>query len=106
MDPAKKHDLEWHSDRVAGRRVGISINLTEKFEGSAFQIRKVGQKKVHKEIRNGSLGSMLIFSIDQSLEHQLTPLEGSGVKIAIAGWFMDNQDFSFDTLYQGLKTES
>jgi hypothetical protein len=103
MDPAKKHELGWHNDNVGNRRIGISINLNEDFGGSAFQIREKGQASVRTEIRNGTLGSMLVFSIDSKLEHCLTPLEGSGIKMAVAGWFLANEEFSIEKIYDGLK---
>lgn len=103
MDPAKKHELGWHNDNVGNRRIGVSINLNEDFGGSAFQIREKGQTSVHAEIRNGTLGSMLVFSIDSKLEHCLTPLEGPGIKIAVAGWFLANEEFSIEKIYDGLK---
>lgn len=103
MDPAKKHELDWHNDNVGNRRIGVSICLNENFGGSAFQIREKGQALAHTEIRNASLGSMLVFSIDSKLEHCLTPLEGSGIKIAVAGWFLADEEFSIEKIYDGLK---
>jgi hypothetical protein len=71
-----------------GRVVAVSINLsTGVYGGGVLRIRKVGSQQILSEAHNTGFGDALIFRVDPSLEHRITPVEGDVPKTAMAGWF-------------------
>jgi len=78
----------WHNDLVAGRLVGMSVNLgTEPFDGGRFELRE--GKNVICRVANTGPGSAILFRLREDLHHQVTAVQGTVPKTAFAGWFID-----------------
>jgi hypothetical protein len=94
--PNSSHHLDWHDDmQVSNRILGVSINLSiEKYSGGRFQIRKKNDSHLLKEIECGNLGDTHIFKISSLLEHRVTKTEGVYPRIAAAGWFNSETEYS------------
>jgi hypothetical protein len=87
MLPAAGHRQDWHDDLVDGRLVALSVNLaTSDYEGGVLEIRDRGAHGAIAQIPNTGKGDAVLFKLDASLEHRVTPVTG-GVKTAFAGWF-------------------
>ena len=102
--PNSSHHLDWHDDKqVANRLLGVSINLsTDKYEGGKFQIRKKNSSFLLKEIGCGNLGDTHIFDISDFIEHRVTKTQGLFPRIAAAGWFNSENEFS-ETIKKNIK---
>lgn len=91
--PGSHHD-SWHADTMAGREVGMSLNLgTTAFEGGAFEIRDENTQVLRGAIANTGQGDAILFSIAEGLEHRMAPLGGSHHKTAFAGWFGRDRNY-------------
>jgi len=90
--PGEGHYVDWHNDIHATekRLLAISINLSPTpFEGGELVIREAKTNKVVFEYANSGLGDAVIFQVDRSLEHRVSPLRGNNARTAFAGWFFD-----------------
>ena len=91
MDPAREHCLSWHNDLQSHRKVGMSVNLSDRiYRGGILQIREWKSRRIISEFANGGRGDALLFRIAPELEHRLTGLEGAVVKTAFSGWFQSS----------------
>ena len=82
------HYDRWHSDMSYGRRIGMSVNLTEgEFQGGAFELRRVDAESAEWSIANTGPGDAILFRIDDNLRHRVTAVVGPVPRIAYAGWF-------------------
>jgi hypothetical protein len=89
--------IDWHSDAVETRTVGISINLsTEQYSGGVLQIRNP-DGAVAAEIGRADPGDAFLFRIDHDWQHRLTPVE-SGSRTVGVGWFRTAPDWREDAL--------
>lgn len=87
MLPAAGHRQAWHDDLVDGRLVTLSVNLTSSnYEGGLLEIRDRRTRRSIAQIANPGQGDAVLFELDASLEHRVTPVTG-GAKTAFAGWF-------------------
>lgn len=94
MLPNQNHYLAWHNDMLQDRLVAVSINLSSKsFEGGILQIREEKSGEIVSEISNKEFGQGVLFRISPKLEHRLTQLEGTAVRITYAGWFRSKPDY-------------
>jgi 2-oxoglutarate-Fe(II)-dependent oxygenase superfamily protein len=94
MVPGAGHYDSWHTDTIGDRMVGMSLNLSpEVYAGGLFQLRERASKAIVTEAPNTGEGDAIIFRIADTLEHQVTPIEGSVAKTAFAGWFVSKPDF-------------
>jgi hypothetical protein len=102
--PNSFHHLDWHDDmQIANRLLGVSVNLSmDRYEGGYFQIRKKNTSFLLKEVGCGNLGDTHIFNISNFLEHRVTKTEGLYPRIAAAGWFNAESEFS-ETIKKGNK---
>lgn len=89
MDPAHPHRFPWHSDRSAGRRVGLSLNLsTQAFQGGVFEQRRKWERTSEVQLRPTSLGDLHLFDVhDPTLVHRITSVTGTHPRVFFAGWF-------------------
>jgi hypothetical protein len=81
-------ELLWHDDFLEreGRRLALVLNLsTQPFDGGEFALRRKGQATIF-EHKYTTLGSALIFEVNQSLEHRVQPLTSGGPRRVFAGW--------------------
>jgi hypothetical protein len=87
MLPAAGHRQDWHDDLVDGRLVALSVNLaTSNYAGGVLEIRDRRTRRAIAQIPNTGKGDAVLFKLDASLEHRVTPVT-AGVKTAFAGWF-------------------
>jgi hypothetical protein len=87
MLPEAGHRQEWHDDLVDGRLVTLSVNLsTSNYDGGVLEIRDRRTRLPVARIPNTGKGDAVLFKLDSSLEHRVTPVT-AGVKTAFAGWF-------------------
>jgi 2OG-Fe(II) oxygenase superfamily len=94
MVPRTGHYDSWHTDSVAHRMIGLSVNLsTERYAGGVFQLRERGSETVLMEAPNTGAGDAILFRIADNIEHRVTPVEGTAPKTAFAGWFVSEPDF-------------
>ena len=83
-----RHFDTWHNDLAGGRLAAMSLNLSrEVFQGGVLQIRNWDTGVNVHEIANTGLGDAVLFRIDESLKHRITPLEGTAVRTIFAGFF-------------------
>ena len=81
------HQQTWHDDLIDGRRVTLSVNVgAARHEGGVLEIRERETGRRIARVPNPSRGEGVLFKLDPSLEHRVTPVT-SGVKTAFAGWF-------------------
>jgi hypothetical protein len=94
LSAERDHHDSWHADLHSGHDVGMSVNLgREPFEGGIFEIRRAGDARVLDAIANVGAGDAILFSIDDELEHRVTPMRGPVAKTAFAGWFGAGRDY-------------
>ena len=86
MTEGSGHHQAWHDDLVDGRRVTLSVNLGPGYRGGELQLRRRGAARPFAEVPNTRLGDAVLFRLDESIEHRVTPV-AAGVKTAFAGWF-------------------
>ena len=87
QDPGDGNHDEWHGDVDGNRLVGLSINVGEKFDGSAIELRDhATQTPVHRAT-NAEPGSALLFRISPDLQHRVAALEGGASRTVLTGWF-------------------
>jgi 2OG-Fe(II) oxygenase superfamily len=93
--PTTGHESGWHTDLVHGRMLTMSINLSSgMFEGGLLQIRDANTGRVFTEVANTGPGDAVLFRIDPSLQHRVTPLVGAVPRTAYAGWFLQEPQFA------------
>ena len=87
--PSPEYYQRWHTDVAAdGRMVAVTINLsTEVYQGGVLQLRDAATEQLLCQADNTGPGDAIIFRIDPSLQHRITPVEGDYPKTAMAGWF-------------------
>lgn len=83
----------WHSDVIQNRMIGMSVNLGPPYEGGVFQLREAASKRQLCELPNVRPGDAILFRIDPTLEHWITPMAGHTPKTAFAGWFRSEPEF-------------
>lgn len=87
------HFDQWHSDTVDERRIGISINMTDRlFDGGVFELRHADADVPHWSIANTGPGDAFLFRIGDDLLHRVTPVVGPVPRVAYAGWFQGRGD--------------
>lgn len=81
--------LDWHDDRVEGRRLAITIDLsTQAFEGGTFEMRRKSSGEVVFAHTPSRFGSALIFQVRSDLEHRVLPVTAGGPRTTFSGWFL------------------
>lgn len=85
-DSGQRHD--WHDDVGEGRRLGLSVNLSEhEFTGGNLQVRERASGAVIADVRNTGPGDAVIFRLGRDVQHQVLPVTGQHPRVALAGWF-------------------
>ena len=94
MNSSGGHYDSWHDDCIEHRVVTMSVNLSaQPFEGGALQLKHPHSKEILQEIRNTGLGDALLFRISPDLVHRVQGVMGDYPKLALAGWFIEGEDF-------------
>ncbi|GMV22621.1 MAG: hypothetical protein AMXMBFR57_25700 [Acidimicrobiia bacterium] len=90
-DSGQRHD--WHDDVGEGRRLGLSINLSETtFDGGNLQVRDRESGRLTADIRNTGAGDAAVFRLGTRLQHQVLPVTGAQGRVVVAGWFRAETD--------------
>jgi hypothetical protein len=78
----------WHSDAVKHRILAMSINLSGGiYSGGILQIRERQSQRIVYEVANIGIGDAILFAIAPTLQHRVSPIEGTVARTAFAGWF-------------------
>lgn len=103
-----EHSFAWHDDladdegRVDGRMATLSINLSEEtFCGGQLQVRDSRSKEVIFRAPPLEWGDGLFFRVAESVEHCVTPVEGTNPKTAFVGWFQQRPEIFTELHGQG-----
>lgn len=92
--PGAKNILEWHSDLNGTRLFALTINLnSEPYQGGLLSIRETKTKRMLCQVTNSGFGDAILFRIDERLEHNVSDVEGTVAKIALAGWFESEPEY-------------
>lgn len=84
--PRPGDELIWHDDlHEQDRRLAITINLGNSFEGGVFELRKKKGEMLLRH-RHTLAGSALIFEVNPRLEHRVLPLLSGGPRRVYTGW--------------------
>jgi hypothetical protein len=94
MNSSEGHYDSWHDDCIERRVATMSVNLSpQPFQGGALQMKHLRSEKILQEIHNTGLGDALLFRISPGLLHRVQGVMGDHPKIALAGWFIEGEDF-------------
>ena len=84
--PRSGDELIWHDDlHERDRRLAITINLGNAFEGGVFELRRKKGEMLMQH-RYTTAGSALIFDVNPRLEHRVLPLLSGGPRRVYTGW--------------------
>jgi hypothetical protein len=90
LTPHTEQGHDWHSDYAHHRRLGVSVNLSERvFAGGVLQLRDDRTKAMLGEISNTGDGDCVIFRLGDDIEHRVLAVIGDVPRQAYAGWFHD-----------------
>ncbi len=67
------------------RKISMSVQLNEDYEGGEFQIARCRLGKLEKDTLSKSLGSIILFP--STLEHRVAPIT-SGIRFSLVAWFL------------------
>ncbi len=67
------------------RKISLSIQLNEDYEGGEFQIARCRQGEIEIDTLEKSTGSLIIFP--SALEHRVAPVT-SGIRYSLVAWFL------------------
>ena len=91
--PDGNHFGSWHDDGNPAKLYGLSINLSPRpVEGGAFHIRRRKTGEVLRTVSETRFGDAHLFRIHRSLEHKVSPVQGTEPRCAYAGWFRGGVD--------------
>ena len=83
-----EHYYDWHNDLTEGRRIGLSVNLSDgRFDGGSLQLRAQGSQAMIADISNANPGDGVLFRVSAELEHRVLPVVGEVARTTLAGWF-------------------
>jgi Rps23 Pro-64 3,4-dihydroxylase Tpa1-like proline 4-hydroxylase len=81
------HFDSWHDDNADGRRVALSLNLSDgPIAGGELKLRAKGSEAA-ATFAYGRPGDALFFRIGPALEHQVQRVTSATPRTALAGWF-------------------
>ncbi|MEY2926048.1 MAG: hypothetical protein RL367_525, partial [Pseudomonadota bacterium] len=80
--------LDWHGDTDHGRRLGITIHLSNcTYTGGAFELRRLAETPLLFSHGQAEIGDVAIFALAPDLIHRLLPLHSGGPRLVYTGWF-------------------
>ena len=101
LTPGTDEGHDWHGDLRAGRRVAVSVNLSEGvFEGGELQLRATADERPLGAYANTGLGDCVLFRLGTDVEHRVLPVTGAFARQAYAGWFLSEPEYA-STLKRG-----
>jgi hypothetical protein len=90
LNPGTDQGHDWHDDFAHHRRLGVSVNLSDRvFAGGLLQLRDDRSKAMLSEVANTGAGDCVIFRLGDDIEHRVLPVTGGAPRQAYAGWFHD-----------------
>jgi hypothetical protein len=90
LTPGTDQGHDWHDDFEHHRRLGVSVNLSDRvFDGGVLQLRDDRTKAMLAEVSNTGAGDCVIFRLGDDIEHRVLPVIGEVPRQAYAGWFHD-----------------
>jgi hypothetical protein len=88
------HFAAWHDDALDGRRVALSLNLSEgPLDGGELLIRRKGEPEP-LPMPYGPPGDALLFRISEHLEHRVRPVRSRTPRTAFVGWYFAGPAFA------------
>ena len=86
--------FRWHDDDVEGRKVAISINLSDApYQGGTLEIRH-SSGGPSEMVPNPGFGDAIIFRVAAHLQHRVSPVLGKFPKTAVTGWFCSRPGYT------------
>jgi hypothetical protein len=90
FEPGTGHHHDWHDDLGEGRRLGLSVNLSDaEFDGGHLQLRDRASHRLLADVHNTGAGDAAIFRLGADVQHQVLPVTGTQPRVALAGWFRE-----------------
>lgn len=87
--PGGDDHLGWHRDTGANYAVGMTVHLgADSYEGGIFELREVATGIVRYRHDRAHRGDVLLFDIDQRLEHRVTPVTAGAPRRVFTGWLL------------------
>ena len=90
--------LTWHDDLTepdSPRLLAMSINLSDEPESRILlQMRDSRSEEIVFQAENSVIGDAVVFRLDRSLEHQVTPVGSTLRKTAFSGFFTNKSGYS------------
>ena len=86
--------LLWHDDlNRPFRQLAMTLNLgTASYDGGVFELRRKGEEALLMRHHHTGAGDALVFAVDGTLEHRVTPVSSGGPRTVFAGWvFQDHR---------------
>ena len=88
LDPSPATSDVWHSDAQRDRMLALSLNLSVgAYSGGLLQIRERRSQRIVHQVANIGSGDAILFAIAPTLQHRVSPIEGTVSRTAFAGWF-------------------
>ncbi|WP_337847351.1 2OG-Fe(II) oxygenase [Sphingomonas sp.] len=87
--PGGAEHLGWHRDTGADYALGVTVHLgRERYDGGAFELRETATGTVRFRHDRAQRGDVLLFDIDQKLEHRVTPIASGAARRVFTGWLL------------------
>jgi hypothetical protein len=81
--------LDWHRDTHENIGLGMTIHLTDcRYEGGAFELREAGARELSFRHDQPKAGDIVLFDIDQRLEHRVCLIASGEPRLVFTGWFL------------------
>lgn len=92
--------LHWHDDMDQGqRKLGLVLNLSNHpFTGGEFQMRRKGEVSPFHCVKHSQPGSIMVFAVNNKIEHRVTLVEAGGPRRVYAGWILSKPEHADDPL--------
>lgn len=92
--------LSWHSDMESDhRKLGLVVNLSDQpFTGGAFEMRRKGASSPFHSVTYDQPGSIMVFAVNDEIEHRVTLVTAGGPRRVYAGWAVSQPEYPDDPL--------
>lgn len=87
--PGGVEQLGWHRDTGADYALGVTVHLgREPYDGGVFELRDTATGAMRFRHHQAQRGDVLLFDIDQALEHRVTPVSAGAARRVFTGWLL------------------
>jgi Rps23 Pro-64 3,4-dihydroxylase Tpa1-like proline 4-hydroxylase len=92
--PDSGQEIRWHDDLSdTDRLLALSMNLSpEPFEGGVLTLRRKDSHEVLFEYANQGKGDAVLFRVAPHLQHRVSEVRGTALRMAFAGWFVSKSN--------------